>query len=83
MSIRDVATIRFFHQESGRDGVVIVRAGASWVGVCLSLLEDGDIEVFLIMNDAIAVHDAIARAISYAGEAQGNDLPPSARNPQS
>ena len=71
MVMSDIATIRFSDAESGEDAVAIVRVGGKkQIALCLSLEENGDVEVFLRVEDCENLVKALEQAISVT-EDQG------------
>jgi hypothetical protein len=45
--MKEVATIKFVDQDSGDEALAIVRGDETGIGLCLSLMQNGDIEVFM------------------------------------
>jgi hypothetical protein len=45
-------SLSFRDQETQGDAVAIVRRNGGLIGICLSLLDDGDLEVFMTEGDA-------------------------------
>jgi hypothetical protein len=66
LALTNIATLEFTECESGDTGLFIVDAGPERVRVCLSLLQNGDTEAVLAVEDArralAALQAAIARA---------------------
>ena len=69
MALTNIATLTFADPGSSDEAVVIVRAGRDTVGLCLSLLHDGDTEVFLSVADARQVLAALEAGIAAAEQA--------------
>jgi hypothetical protein len=65
--MKEVRTIPFLDIETRSEGVAIIRATQGCVGICLSLSEDGDIEVVL---DIKHVHDLVIALKEAAAAAQ-------------
>ena len=66
MESLNVATIQFTDVVSGDAGVAIVRLTDRAVGLCLSLKQDGDVEVFLSNSDASHLVAALNAAIQQS-----------------
>ncbi len=64
--MENIATINFIDAEEGGEGIVILRAKKDKVAICLSLLEENDIEVFLNSSDSEKVLNALQAAIGFA-----------------
>jgi hypothetical protein len=45
--VEDVDTIKFSDGNSGQEALAIVRAGEGYIALCLSLSDDGDVEVLM------------------------------------
>jgi hypothetical protein len=63
MTMREIATIQFFDSESGGEAIAIVRAGREQIALCVSLEKDGDVEVFLRIEDCESLVKALEQAI--------------------
>jgi hypothetical protein len=59
---KQTAVIEFIDPESQEEGVVIIRASRTHVGLCLSLRNDGDYEAFLPADKAELVAQALIKA---------------------
>ncbi len=64
--MKEIATIRFVDVETEDDGAAIVRSEFGCVGLCLTLMQNGDIEVFLNPSDAEQLSSALNQAIEIA-----------------
>jgi hypothetical protein len=64
--MEEIATISFKGPESADSGIVVIRAQKGIVGLALSLLKDGDLEVFLAPSDCQLVIDALRGALAKA-----------------
>jgi hypothetical protein len=68
--MKDIATINFTDQASGDEAFAIVRSDEvkTHVGLFLSLLEDGDIEVFMEASTCRDLIEALQQALSSAAK---------------
>ncbi len=64
--MEEVRTIQFVDAETKESAVAVVRVAMGIVGFCLSLEEDGDIEVFLGVDDCRTLVAAINEALVLA-----------------
>jgi hypothetical protein len=62
----DVTTIKFFDTASDDEAVIIVRAENGRVSICLSLRENGDVEVGFGRDELAKLTDALHRGESIA-----------------
>ena len=62
--MENIATIAFSDHESGDEGIVIVRAAPGTLALALSLRKDGDMEVFLGLEECEKLTNALGRAIT-------------------
>jgi hypothetical protein len=65
--MQKATTIKFVDRYEG-EAVAIVRAGSNEVGVCLSLMSNGDTHVWMSVPDAQHLAEAILQAIKNAEE---------------
>jgi hypothetical protein len=71
MALADIVTIAFRDLNSRDEGVIILRAEKGTLGVCVSLREDGDIEVFVGPTECDRLLEALSRAARVVqGEGQ-------------
>jgi hypothetical protein len=66
MSSQTNHTITFFDHDAEQEAVVIVRNVGQKIGLCISLVHNGDLEIFLPVSEAKLVFDAIREAITNA-----------------
>ncbi len=71
MAATSVASLRFKDCETGEDGGVYIRATPGWIGICLSLDSNGDLEVSLQASDVKDLVESLQRAIAIAEERSG------------
>ena len=64
--LEEVATIQLRDLESRDEGLIIVRCGQDCVAMALSLRSNGDVEIFLTVDNAKLVVDALNTAIQAA-----------------
>jgi hypothetical protein len=64
--LEQVATIQLRDLESRDEGLIIVRCGRKRVALALSLRADGDVEIFMTVDEARLVADALKAAIQAA-----------------
>src|SRR5712691_12824515 len=72
MDVIEIASIPFVDTASKEEGAAIVRRTATSVGLALTLREDGDIEVFLALEQAKLLAGALQCAIQQI-EASGTE----------
>lgn len=68
MSSGEKSMIKFKDLESGSEGIAIVRSSLNAIGVALSLEENGDLEVFMSLDDASKLVDVLQGALANARE---------------
>lgn len=73
--MKEVATVRFVEVESKSEAIAIIRASSGLIGFALSVMNDGDIEVFLEPQDCRTVITELQRAVAVA---ESNESPPNA-----
>ena len=61
--MKEIATITFTDVETSDETFAIIRSSSDRVALCLSSKSGGDIEVFMNKNDALALCDALKKAI--------------------
>ncbi|MGB9774922.1 MAG: hypothetical protein ACPL4I_13070 [Bacteroidota bacterium] len=54
-----MTTIQFYDIESGNEAIAVIRAVKAGVGLCLSIKDDGDVEVFLSVSDCKRLAEAL------------------------
>lgn len=59
-------TLSFIDQDSGGEGIAIVRVIDKSIGITLSLKDDGDCEAFLTIDDAKRLVRALDEALSIS-----------------
>ena len=64
--MKEIATIQVIDLDSKSNVVAIVRAGKGRVGICLSIREDGDVEVVLKPEDCGRILQALHHALTAA-----------------
>ena len=62
--MKQAATISFRDLGSSEEALVIVRYDAEQVSLCLSLKNDGDLEVFMDKGSATKLIDALTKAVA-------------------
>jgi len=62
--MEEVATITFKECETGSEAAAIVRRDAESVALCLTIENNGDIEVFMKREDARKLVDALQAALA-------------------
>jgi hypothetical protein len=62
--MKEFATIKFNDQEAGDEAIAIVRGDETKIGLCLSLMKDGDIEVFMLPSVCKELVEALQQALS-------------------
>lgn len=67
--MNEIATIQFTDVESHKAGCLIARASKDRIGLCVSLQQGGDIEVFLNIADGKRLLKALQTAISSLEQA--------------
>ncbi|HEX8596907.1 MAG TPA: hypothetical protein VF952_00115 [Chloroflexia bacterium] len=68
--MKEVATISFTDVGSKQEAWAIIHVTVEMVGLCLSLEDDGDIEVFLSIKDCRTLAQALEQAVSLAENQQ-------------
>jgi len=63
MEFREISTIKFVDADSGQEALAIVRTDGTCTGLCLSLKDDGDVEVFMNSGDLRALYEALEKAV--------------------
>jgi hypothetical protein len=76
VQLKDVATIRFQDNASRGEGVAVIRAGKGLLALCLSLADDGDVEVVLHAKDSRKLLAALQRASEIAEGTLSQDSSP-------
>ena len=61
--MKEIATIKFEDADSSSEAVVVVRQGADYIGLALSILDERDIEVFMRDSDTKRLSDALTKAL--------------------
>jgi hypothetical protein len=65
MESKEIGTFTFVDAASNDEAVAIVRVlGDNTIGLCLSLLSNGDVEVFMHKDDARRIAEALAAALN-------------------
>lgn len=64
MDSREIASIRI-NPDSPEEGLIVVRVVKSRVGLCLSLREDGDVELILKREECAALARALGDAFAH------------------
>ena len=62
--MKEIATILINDADSGSDGAVIVRAGGGLIGLCVSIMENGDAEAFFGQSDCRKILKALETALA-------------------
>jgi hypothetical protein len=70
LELSSVATLKCTDVGTGDEALVIVRAGPEAIGIALSLLGDGDVEVMLSLEDARRARAALDLAIERSNAAR-------------
>jgi hypothetical protein len=65
--MEEIATIRFVDVETRQSAVAIIRAAKNVIGLALSTEDDGDVEVFLSIEDCQRLAADLDKAISTLG----------------
>ena len=73
MSMQEIATETVIDLDSDEEAIVIVRARDGAVALALSLLSDGDVELFLSVEDAERVTSRLVEAIAIASARRYSD----------
>jgi len=68
--MHEVATLRFSDVTTGGESLAIIRAADGLIGICLSSLDDGDVEVFLAPNSTRQLIAALQAAQEMASGAR-------------
>lgn len=71
MALSEEDTITFFDDDARQHAIVIVRATNRKVGLCISLEQNGDLEVFVPIAESRLILNALRSAISQAEEQVG------------
>lgn len=66
--MKEIATINFQDADSDEEAVAVVRASANGVSLCISLANDGDIEVMFSSSIADKLSEALREATSISVE---------------
>lgn len=61
-------TICFNDTDTSEESLVIVRSVGKKIGLCLSILSSGDIEVFMGKTDVEKLIEALNKAVQVCGE---------------
>jgi hypothetical protein len=61
--MREAATITFEDADSSEEAIAIVRFDTDYVGLCISLKSDGDVEVVMAKDVATRLVQALQQAI--------------------
>jgi len=64
--MKEISTIPFVDLESKDEGIAVISAKKGCVGLCLSIIENGDIEVFLAPENAEQVIAALKEGLLAA-----------------
>jgi hypothetical protein len=67
----EIATIHFTDVDSHQEGCIIVRSAENAVGLCVSLRQNGDVEVFLNVGDGKRLLEALQAAIASNEQSEG------------
>jgi len=62
--MRDIATIQLMDNQSQEECVAIIRVVGDSIGLCISLISDGDVEIFMRKDDCEQVIKALQQAVS-------------------
>jgi hypothetical protein len=70
MDVKEITTIQFVDADSGGEALMIVRAQVQGglIGLALSLLDNGDIEVFFGITECKRLVEALQEAELAAGK---------------
>ncbi len=60
----EIATIRMRDRDSGCEAIVIVRVIGSTIDLTVSLMSDGDVEIFVVPEDAAQIVSALQTAVT-------------------
>ncbi len=63
MTMQDIGTISFTDLGGSGEGVIVIRASSTRIGLAISLESDGDIEILLKPEDVTQLLVALQRAI--------------------
>ena len=66
--MKEIETLKFVDAEAEQQVVAVIRAGKGTVGLCLSIADDGDVEVFLTVEDCQSLVAAINQALVQASQ---------------
>ena len=61
--MREIVTIKFNDADSGEEALAIIRAIEGQIALCLSLKQNGDIEVFFGSEEGERLMEALRQAI--------------------
>jgi hypothetical protein len=67
--MQEIKTIEFIDAESRESGIAVVRADKQVVSLALSLMDDGDIEVFLPLEVCRSLITAMSEGVKIAMDA--------------
>jgi hypothetical protein len=65
--MKENITIRFQDADTEEESLVIVRDDGKNIGLCLSILSNGDIEVFMDKKDVVKLIEALNTAVQSCG----------------
>jgi hypothetical protein len=65
--MKENATICFQDTVTKEDSLVTVRHDGKNIGLCLSILSNGDVEVFMEKKDVVKLIEALNRAVQVCG----------------
>lgn len=68
MVTKEIATIQIIDDDSGEEAVAIVRVVEGRIALCLSLEENGDVEVVMKPGESESLLEALRLATSIAND---------------
>ena len=63
MTMREIVTIKFVDADSQEEALAVIRAIAGQIALCLSLQQNGDVEVFFGPEEGERLIEALRQAI--------------------